>query len=638
MKKRRLQYNRANLQIALEATQRGVSIYRAARQYCVPETTLRDRARGRVEVDATIGFDKLFSKDEEQKLVDHITYMADIGYGYNKANIQHMAKDYADSLGKNVKAEEKLSSNWFYGFIDRWPNLKRVKPQKLSIYRAKSASREVLDKYYKELASVLTSNNLHDKPGQIYNVDETGISSEHNPPKVICHKNTIPQCITSSRGSTVTIIAAGNALGNSIPPYYVFAGARWNVDFLKDACPGSDGEMSKTGWSNTDVFHNYITKHFAKYVNLSKEKSAAPTLILYDGHKSHISLTLTEWAKKYNVVLFVLPPHTSHITQPLDVAVFGPFKAMYNSECQAYMKRNPGLSVTKYEVAHLTSTPYLRALSAENLISAFRKTGIHPFNNKVITDSQVAPSVIYHEQDPPADEQDPPAEEQDPPAEEQDPPAEDHHSTLESSSSQAKTTSKDPENESQITTAEKKSSSGSTVSDFFQSRTITKAVVNKPKRKFIPPFLSGNLLKKSNVEVIQSSAKKAKLLSEKVKSVSSKDSRLNQKSKVISKPQRESTQPQPSTSGTSKKGKALEILSEDSEGSLTDEDIGEEEKCCVCKKWEPDEIRGSAYISFVNWAKCDFCPHWTHLKTCTEVRVIRRDSVFRCPHCPSTMF
>ena len=151
-------------------------------------------------------------------------------------------------------------------------------------------------------------------------------------------------------------------------------------------------------------------------MNLSKEKSAAPILILYDGHKSHISLTLTECAKQYNVVLFVLPPHTSHITQPLDVAVFGPFKSMYNSECQAYMKRNPGLSVTKYEGAQLTSIPYLRAFSAENLISAFRKTGIHPFNNKVITDSQVAPSVIYHKQDPPAEEQDPPAEEQDPSA------------------------------------------------------------------------------------------------------------------------------------------------------------------------------------------------------------------------------
>ena len=112
----------------------------------------------------------------------------------------------------------------------------------------------------------------------------------------------------------------------------------------------------------------------------------------------------------------------------------------------------------------------------------------------------------------------------------------------------------------------------------------------------------------------------------------------SQTCKVNSKPKRDNTQPQPGTSGTSKRGKALESLSEDSEGILTDEDIGEEEKCCVCKKWEPDEIRGSAYIAFVSWGKCDFCLHWTHLKTFTEIRVIRRDSVFRCPHCPFTMF
>ena len=31
--------------------------------------------------------------------------------------------------------------------------------------------------------------------------------------------------------------------------------------------------------------------------------------------------------------------------------------------------------------------------------------------------------------------------------------------------------------------------------DFFQSHTITKAIVKKPKAKSVPPFLAGNLLK-----------------------------------------------------------------------------------------------------------------------------------------------
>ena len=117
--------------------------------------------------------------------------------------------------------------------------------------------------------------------------------------------------------------------------------------------------------------------------------------MLYDGHRSHISLTLTEWAKAHNVVLFVLPPHTSHLTQPLDVRVFRPFKAMYNKECQTSMNKNPGLTITRYQVAELTAKPYLKSQNPENLAAAFRKTGIYPFDNKVISDSQVAPAVIY---------------------------------------------------------------------------------------------------------------------------------------------------------------------------------------------------------------------------------------------------
>ena len=119
------------------------------------------------------------------------------------------------------------------------------------------------------------------------------------------------------------------------------------------------------------------------------------TFILYDGHKSHISLILSDWARKHKVTLFVLPPHSSHLTQPLDVAVFGPFKAIYNSECQAYMKKFLGANSTSYQIAELTNKPYLTALSAENLICAFCPAGIHPFNNKAIPDSEVAPSLIY---------------------------------------------------------------------------------------------------------------------------------------------------------------------------------------------------------------------------------------------------
>ena len=160
VKKRRLQYDRANLSRSYEATQSGMSVCKAARLYNVLESTLRDRTRGNVAIDAKNGTGTLLSTEEEEKLVEHIKYMADIGYGYNKSSIQYMARDYAVSLGKSVQPSDSLSNCWFYGFMGRWPTLKVVKPQKLAIARAKSASREVICRYYKELATILTTNNL----------------------------------------------------------------------------------------------------------------------------------------------------------------------------------------------------------------------------------------------------------------------------------------------------------------------------------------------------------------------------------------------------------------------------------------------------------------------------------------------
>ena len=128
-----------------------------------------------------------------------------------------MAKDFADSLGKSTKGE-KLSDNWFYGFTKRRSDLITVKPQKLSVLKANSVSRKTLDSYYKELEVVLSINNNKDKPWKIFDSNETGANTEHSPPKIVCKKDTVPQNIISSRSATVTVIAAGNAAGQSIPP------------------------------------------------------------------------------------------------------------------------------------------------------------------------------------------------------------------------------------------------------------------------------------------------------------------------------------------------------------------------------------------------------------------------------------
>jgi hypothetical protein len=85
-----------------------------------------------------------------------------------------------------------------------------------------------------------------------------------------------------------------------------------------------------------------------------------------------------------------------------------------------------------------------------------------------------------------------------------------------------------------------------------------------------------------------------------------------------------------STSGFCRKGGPIPVDTE-SESELTDD----EEPCCVCQKSSPDGIHQVYGIEFVQWAQCDnrSCNHWTHLRFCCDVRVVRRGDKFFCPHC-----
>lgn len=64
-----------------------------------------------------------------------------------------------------------------------------------------------------------------------------------------------------------------------------------------------------------------------------------------------------------------------------------------------------------------------------------------------------------------------------------------------------------------------------------------------------------------------------------------------------------------------------------------EEEIPQSEKCCVCNKYNPEFADSGYVMEFATWGKCDFenCDHWTHLKHCCNVKVLRRHDIFYCP-------
>ena len=518
-----------------------------------------------------------------------------------------------------------FSMNWFNSFIGRWPELRVVKPSSLSEQRAKSASKESLNNYFVELNKIMLKYDLKDKPQHIYNIDEKGINTQYRPQNVVAGKGYHPQTVMGERTKTVTVIGAGNALGSQIPPYFIFPGQRMLPDLMEGKIYGADGTVTQSGWSNTDVFRTYLQQHFLKYVQGRDESQ--PILVLYDGHKSHFSIELIEWANMNNIILFVLPPHCSHILQPMDVGCFGPFQIKYNQECQAF-SRNQGRVVTKYDVCRLACKAYTAALSPGNLRSAFDKAGIFPLKEPSgmisLLQDKIAPSTLYVNED----FQDTIAE----------------SSTNMNNKTEIDTKVVNPTKsviESEQNNNNRNiSTSIEQVEHFFEKvgGDVNKKVT-KAKRRNINSVVGGkaitetetvNKIKKYMEESKGSKQKQTTKQKNTASTVSSSRKAMKhsaKKVKKINKPDKLYS-PQPGPSHINLLSSSSQLESEEE----SDSQIPDQDKCCLCKRFYA-QSREALQISFTQWASCDICGHWVHLKYCTPVRVVRKNTPFKCPCC-----
>lgn len=622
----RRQYSPSSLTSAYMAVKENdMSVYKAAKVYKVPQQTLRDRVIGKVDIDTTSsGRNPVLSLSEEEKLVSHLEVMAKYGYGYIRQEVCDIATDYAVQLGKRCR-DDPFTLNWFRKFVKRWPQLRVLQPRGLENVRAKSTSSLVVSSYFKELEQTLDKYGLRDKPHLIFNIDEKGVMQNHTPPAVVAGTDFHPPAVVSQKGQTTTIIGCGNASGMAVPPFFVFAGKRLIPDLLKGASPGADGMMSDSGWVNADVFRHYMKEHLTKF--LPHRDAGQHVLIVLDGHKSHISLDLVEWAKQQNIVLFILPAHTSHILQPLDVGCFGPFQRMFNSTCHRFI-RDTSATITRYNICELSCKVYSKALSAENLHSAFKRSGIYPLDSTAINQDSLIPAEVFCS-DEMCDVREPNGTDSEIISEVSEVNCNTNENVIEEegrdqvSSQKAARDFLDSKVKKLFEVKRKSENSikkRRNISEIIAGKAITESAIQSKMINFVEEstsIRSGNkALGKTNIKsskkCMESKSKSVKVL---------KKSKKSSSNKAVDSPK-----PGPS-----------HIYLSDSSQSLDEDEMPESEKCCVCKLYEPKELRQCNSLIFVKWAECTRCAHWVHLIFCSEKRVVRKGEPFYCIHCsPNT--
>ena len=169
----------------------------------------------------------------------------------------------------------------------------------------------------------------------------------------------------------------------------IYPRKRMNEKLKQGAVPETLFECSDSGWINEELYVKWF-KFF-----LTKIPPTRPVLLIEDGYSSHISIDVITLARDNGVHLLCLPAHTTHMLQPLDVGVFKSLKSNYSTACKKHLSNHPGQVITTDVLASLLAQAWPESVTPINVMSGFRKCGIHPLNRGQISDRQLAPSNAF---------------------------------------------------------------------------------------------------------------------------------------------------------------------------------------------------------------------------------------------------
>lgn len=324
-------YSKEQLETALRQFRRGqITLREAEELYNIPRSTLQRHAKQKPKKH---GGQTILSEGEESRLVHLIVLAGEWGYPLEKIDIRYIVKAYLDRKGIRVA---KFNNNM--PGVD-WANLfclrhKESLTERLceNIKRARaSVSREIINKYFDHLQENLQNVETE----SIINYDETCFVDDPGRKKVIVKRKTRhPERIIDSTKTSTSVMFAVSGDGQLLPPFLVYRSEHLYDTWLTNGPKGARYGRNKSGWFDQPLFEEWFISIALPFL----KRRSAPRVIIGDNLCSHLSLRVIELCEENDIRFCFLPPNSTHLTQPLDVSVFGPMKKVWRSTLQDWKK------------------------------------------------------------------------------------------------------------------------------------------------------------------------------------------------------------------------------------------------------------------------------------------------------------
>ena len=198
--------------------------------------------------------------------------------------------------------------------------------------------------------------------------------------KIVCGletKQSHAKALQPGNREWVTAIICVNAVGWPLPPQIIFAAANHQSLWYHDLPDKYVISVSKNGWTTDQLGIEWLQKVFEPCT--ASRTIGRYRLLILDGHGSHATADFDRFCMEKKIVPLYMPPHSSHLLQPLDVSCFSPLKHLYGQRVQETIQKGI-YSVRKEDFLHIYPAVHQQALSLSNIKSGFAATGLIPFS------------------------------------------------------------------------------------------------------------------------------------------------------------------------------------------------------------------------------------------------------------------
>lgn len=381
-------YSPKDLQTALNQVRvNKVALADAAAMHGVPRETLR-RHLTRGAISARSGPRSILTAAEEADLVYYLLRMADLGLALDRAMVAEVVLQMVQMDGKRKHPWVHPDSSgpgrdWWESFLDRHPELAMRRARALDRTRATMSNASVVSHFFECMEGAMAGVRSE----LVFNMDETKVDGKQ--PRVVARKGARSvHALADPMMVHISLVACVNSTGTHImPPALVTQGVNVNLAWYDARQKDMLWATSESGWMESTMFVSWL-RHFIKFVEPLRVACAngkpEPVVLLLDGHSTHVTLEAIMLAERSGVRLVKLPAHTTHILQPLDLAVFGPWHRHWGKARHAFRVCRPRTVISKEVFAALFRKPWDAALSAANIKNGFKAAGIVPWDPSVV--------------------------------------------------------------------------------------------------------------------------------------------------------------------------------------------------------------------------------------------------------------